>query len=223
MDRSVSGDSATAKPPEAATRGRQTFENIRFQMIANIRSCSRRWSRCLDEQRTKKAQETIMAPHRAKQQRNRSDLPEALVFGNINVCRTMAIRTTVAPYSRHGFTLISRSFRAWDRSHGHSGTSLSGRSKTNFGEIFRWLNGSGGESQCSQSPRGRLKVGLAQRTYNTPSVGKVKRDFSLQPYCNFAYSALASFRIGISGSASFQSVRKSWYALFAFAVSPAIA
>jgi hypothetical protein len=28
-------------------------------------------------------------------------------------------------------------------------------------------------------------------------------------YCNFAYSALASFKIGISGSASFQSVRKS--------------
>jgi hypothetical protein len=36
MDRSVSRDSATAKPPEAATRVRQTFENIRFKMIANI-------------------------------------------------------------------------------------------------------------------------------------------------------------------------------------------
>jgi hypothetical protein len=28
-------------------------------------------------------------------------------------------------------------------------------------------------------------------------------------YCSFAYSALASFRMGMSGSASFQSVRKS--------------
>jgi hypothetical protein len=28
-------------------------------------------------------------------------------------------------------------------------------------------------------------------------------------YCNFAYSALACFRIGMSGSASFHSVRKS--------------
>ena len=28
-------------------------------------------------------------------------------------------------------------------------------------------------------------------------------------YCNFAYSALACFRMGMSGSASFQSVRKS--------------
>jgi hypothetical protein len=37
MDRSVSRDSATANPSEAATRGRQTFENIRFQMIANNR------------------------------------------------------------------------------------------------------------------------------------------------------------------------------------------
>jgi hypothetical protein len=28
-------------------------------------------------------------------------------------------------------------------------------------------------------------------------------------YCSFAYSALASFRMGISGSASFQRVKKS--------------
>ena len=42
-------------------------------------------------------------------------------------------------------------------------------------------------------------------------------------HCNFAYSALASFRMGISGSAAFQRVRKSWYAAFALAVSPAIA
>src|ERR1039457_624862 len=39
-------------------------------------------------------------------------------------------------------------------------------------------------------------------------------------YCSFAYSALASFRMGMSGSASFQRVRKSWYAVFALAVSP---
>jgi hypothetical protein len=29
-------------------------------------------------------------------------------------------------------------------------------------------------------------------------------------YCNFPYSALASFRMGMSGSASFQRARKSW-------------
>jgi hypothetical protein len=29
-------------------------------------------------------------------------------------------------------------------------------------------------------------------------------------YCSFAYSALASFRMGMSGSASFQRVRKAW-------------
>jgi hypothetical protein len=39
-------------------------------------------------------------------------------------------------------------------------------------------------------------------------------------YCSFAYSALASFRIGMSGSASFQSVRKSWYAAQLFEASP---
>src|SRR6266571_3612585 len=42
-------------------------------------------------------------------------------------------------------------------------------------------------------------------------------------YCNFAYSALASFRMGMSGSASFQRVTKSWYAVWAFAGSPCIA
>ena len=39
-------------------------------------------------------------------------------------------------------------------------------------------------------------------------------------HCSFAYSALASFRMGMSGSASFQRAKKSWYALFALAVSP---
>src|ERR1700691_3828230 len=40
-------------------------------------------------------------------------------------------------------------------------------------------------------------------------------------YCNLAYSALACFRTGTSGSAFFHSAKKSWYALFDFAVSPA--
>ena len=42
-------------------------------------------------------------------------------------------------------------------------------------------------------------------------------------YCSFAYSALACFRMGMSGSASFQRVKKSWYAALALAVSPAMA
>ena len=29
-------------------------------------------------------------------------------------------------------------------------------------------------------------------------------------YCSFAYSALASFKMGMSGSASFQRAKKSW-------------
>ena len=45
------------------------------------------------------------------------------------------------------------------------------------------------------------------------------RWFKRRTYCNFAYSALASFRMGMSGSASFQRAKKSWYALFALAVS----
>ena len=45
-----------------------------------------------------------MAPHRAKQQYNCRGLPEALASGNINVRRTSAVRTTVAPYSKHSFS-----------------------------------------------------------------------------------------------------------------------
>ena len=40
-------------------------------------------------------------------------------------------------------------------------------------------------------------------------------------YCSFAYSALACFRMGMSGSASFQRAKKSWYAACAFVLSPA--
>ncbi len=39
-------------------------------------------------------------------------------------------------------------------------------------------------------------------------------------YCNLAYSTLARLRMGMSGSASFQSTRKSWYFVRALAVSP---
>src|SRR5215831_6637327 len=38
-------------------------------------------------------------------------------------------------------------------------------------------------------------------------------------YCSFAYSAWACFRIRMSGSASFQRAKKSWYAVWALAES----
>ena len=44
-----------------------------------------------------------MAPHRAKQQHNCRGLPEVLTSGTINVRRTFAVTTTVAPYSKRGF------------------------------------------------------------------------------------------------------------------------
>src|SRR5215467_11601533 len=45
----------------------------------------------------------------------------------------------------------------------------------------------------------------------------------MERYCSLAYSALASFRMGMSGSASFQRARKSWYAVFALVVSSCMA
>jgi hypothetical protein len=54
---------------------------------------------------------------------------------------------------------------------------------------------------------------------STPIRSKRRRNF----HCSFAYSALASFKIGMSGSASFQRAKKSWYAVCALALSPASA
>jgi hypothetical protein len=108
-----------------------------------------------------------MAPHRAKQQRNRSNLPEALVSGNINVCRTMAIRTTVVPYSRHGFILISRSFRAWDRSGGHRQTSLSGISNQFWGAFSMAQRGRGNREPMQPSLReDQSRLGTAHLQYS---------------------------------------------------------
>jgi hypothetical protein len=42
---------------------------------------------------------------------------------------------------------------------------------------------------------------------NYRSACRVQVTVYLTGYCNFAYSALASFRMGMSGSASFQTVR----------------
>jgi len=57
--------------------------------------------------------------------------------------------------------------------------------------------------------------------YRQLSANQERGDFP--SYCSFAYSALASFRMGMSGSESFHSVRKSSYAVFALTASPAIA
>jgi RNA-directed DNA polymerase len=46
---------------------------------------------------------------------------------------------------------------------------------------------------------------------------------STMNYRSFAYSTLACFSAGMSGSASFHNSRKSWYAALAFSVSPASA
>jgi hypothetical protein len=40
-------------------------------------------------------------------------------------------------------------------------------------------------------------------------VAPARHNLSSRAHCNFAYSALACFRMGMSGSASFQRVRKS--------------
>ena len=46
---------------------------------------------------------------------------------------------------------------------------------------------------------------LLNKMSNKTSTGQLQSS-----HCSFAYSALASFRMGMSGSASFQRARKSW-------------
>jgi hypothetical protein len=94
-----------------------------------------------------------------------------------------------------------------------------------LGEILLWLNTVRHSGQLSiHCGMARLRDGgWDHRSETIPSllIGKgtvgAKWEFSLRVltmtfadfHCNFAYSALASFRMGTSGSASFHSVRKS--------------
>src|ERR1700731_734688 len=59
------------------------------------------------------------------------------------------------------------------------------------------------------------KVGAFYIAWEEDLSTPIRIDPTLEPtnnYCSFAYSALASLRMGMSGSASFQRVRKSWEA-----------
>jgi hypothetical protein len=62
----------------------------------------------------------------------------------------------------------------------------------------------------SRSIRSRM-VGQQEviRQWRTDGAGLCKRLLTPIDYCSFVYSAFASFRMGMSGSASFQRVRKS--------------
>ena len=101
-----------------------------------------------------------MTPHRAKQQCNCRDVQEALESGNINVCRTTAIRTTLKPYSRHGFGLVSRDFNAGPgtRVVATVGDLLELKIEQ-LGEIIRWVHStvSGDREPVQPKPAGGSK------------------------------------------------------------------
>jgi len=54
-----------------------------------------------------------------------------------------------------------------------------------------------------------VRGALSAREFGIKAIAVPESNARVQDYCNFAYSALACFRMGISGSASFQRVRKS--------------
>jgi hypothetical protein len=60
---------------------------------------------------------------------------------------------------------------------------------------------------------------LVQSLFSSTVGNKPRRGRSFG-YCSFAYSTFACLRVGISRSASFQSVRNSWYSARAFGVFP---
>jgi hypothetical protein len=80
-----------------------------------------------------------------------------------------------------------------------------------YGNLFGKIHAA---QECLEARVGAQAVIKRQteiRHIGIADLGKQVRATTLKRrnYCNFAYSALASFRIGMSGSASFQSVRKS--------------
>lgn len=91
-------------------------------------------------------------------------------------------------------------------SHGFTGPE---GGSTTFAYDARGNSGEFDNSENSGSEFGDCPRGFLRLTDNTPS-GKTGLPLTILLYCSFAYSALACFRMGTSGSASFQSVRKSW-------------
>ena len=85
----------------------------------------------------------------------------------------------------------------------------------------RELSGKSSKVLLSRSARRSPKLVLASQVSDFACWGlrEMLGKFAVN-HCNLAYSDLACFRMGMSGSASFQRVRKSSYAAFALAVSP---
>jgi hypothetical protein len=81
-------------------------------------------------------------------------------------------------------------------------------------DFTKWLERAGGsprEASEAQDSGDSRDAGCTMRGGLVPTnCGHCTRDeIRTEHYCNFAYSALACFRMGMSGSASFQSERKS--------------
>ena len=77
------------------------------------------------------------------------------------------------------------------------------------------------EDRDAHAPKNQERFRLIGERLAEHSYGfRVWRRSEISPQSSLAYSALACFRMGMPGSASFQSVRKSSYAIFALSLSP---
>ncbi len=78
----------------------------------------------------------------------------------------------------------------------------------------------GSQSLCGCCIDSEVRTCNLRREATHSQSESMPQDPLLPVHCSFAYSAFACFKTGISGSASFQSVKKSLYAPRPFAVSP---
>src|SRR5215469_12408498 len=79
------------------------------------------------------------------------------------------------------------------------------------------VKGNGARTQDSDASSGVAAIVEAARNKSGTPPPIVDPDVA---YLRLAYSVLACCRMGMSGSASFQRVRKSWYAALALTLSP---
>jgi hypothetical protein len=94
-----------------------------------------------------------------------------------------------------------------------------GQGSKRWSSVKIFVIGTGHRACITGAPKVRQRIHVSERGFRGRRVfGRkfMQRSKSWKlgagraDYLSFAYSALASFRIGISGSASFQRVRKTW-------------
>jgi hypothetical protein len=76
--------------------------------------------------------------------------------------------------------------------------------------IFNWPGRKQHAAKLEAMVRPHCAVAVINSDDSLRAPNKTSNPAASFRYCSFAYSALASFRMGMSGSASFHSAKNSW-------------